>query len=147
MEFLLSKFEEKPRVFLSGSSFGGTIAFQMGLQDPSRYVGTVFLAPGLREVYQSKRYLKKLNSLLAWLVPKWPIPIPFSSKEVTKYNCDELIKNDPYYYKSGLVPASISAVLNAMEQVSKQYSSFNLPFLVFQGGYDKLVDLFAPLDL
>lgn len=105
------------------------------------------LAPALRDVYQSKKYLKKLNSFLTWIIPRVHIPIPLSSKEVTKYNCDELIRNDPYYYKSGLVPASISAVLNAMEEVSKEYSSFTLPFIIFQGGHDKSVDLFAPLDL
>lgn len=115
MEYLVSKFDKKPKVFLSGSSFGGTIAFKMGLLDPSRYAGAVLLAPALREVHQSKRYLKKLNSLLAWLVPRWHIPVPSSSKGVTKYNCDELIRNDPYYCNAGLVPASIAAVLSAME--------------------------------
>ena len=147
MDYLLSKFEERPKVFLSGSSFGGTIALKMGLLDSSRYAGVVLLAPALRDVCQSKKYLKKLNSLLTWIIPRWHIPVSSSSKEVTKHNCDELIRNDPYYCKSGLVPASISAVLDAMEQVSGQYSSFALPFIVLQGGHDKSVDLFAPLDL
>jgi len=38
-------------------------------------------------------------------------------------------------------------VLNAMDEVSMLYSKFTLPYILFQAGVDKLVDLFAPLDL
>jgi len=37
-------------VFLSGSSYGGCIIFQMIVNNPSRYVGAVLLAPALRNL-------------------------------------------------------------------------------------------------
>jgi len=33
----------------------------------------------------------------------------------TKYNNEQLIKEDPYYYKDRVVPGSIKAVLDALD--------------------------------
>lgn len=34
-----------------------------------------------------------------------------------------------------------------MDEISKQYQALETPFLAIQGGKDKSVDLFAPIDL
>jgi len=34
-----------------------------------------------------------------------------------------------------------------MDEVSTQYKEFNVPYILFQAGVEKLVDPFAPLDL
>lgn len=46
-----------------------------------------------------------------------------------------------------MVPGSITNILDAMEETSKQYQVLETPFLAIQGGMDKSVDLFAPIDL
>jgi hypothetical protein len=45
------------------------------------------------------------------------------------------------------VPGAITAILDAMEEVSKLYNALSVPYLAIQGGMDKSIDLFAPLDL
>jgi len=34
-----------------------------------------------------------------------------------------------------------------MNETSTRFSEFEVPYILFQGGVDKTVDLFAPLDL
>ena len=70
-----------------------------------------------------------------------------SSEDSTKFNQDERIKNDPYYYNDGLVPGSVRTILNSMDEISQQFKELKTPYIIFQAGVDKMVDPFAPLDL
>ncbi len=47
-KFILKKFTTKPKVFLCGQSFGGSICFKMSLANPEAYAGIIFLSPALR---------------------------------------------------------------------------------------------------
>ena len=40
----------KPKIIISGLSFGGTICFKMAIRNPKKYDFIVFFAPALREV-------------------------------------------------------------------------------------------------
>lgn len=50
IDFILTKFEKKPKIFLSGSSFGGTVVFKMIVNSPEKYSGTILLCPALRDI-------------------------------------------------------------------------------------------------
>lgn len=50
IDHLLSKFKEKPKVFLVGESLGGAVAFKMSLNQHEKYKGVIFLNPALREI-------------------------------------------------------------------------------------------------
>lgn len=50
VEYLLSQFESKPKIFLGGSSYGGTIIFKMGIINPEKYSGLILLSPALRDI-------------------------------------------------------------------------------------------------
>jgi alpha-beta hydrolase superfamily lysophospholipase len=47
---VINETKGKALIFLSGSSFGGSIAFKMSLRAKHKYAGIIFLAPALREV-------------------------------------------------------------------------------------------------
>ena len=46
-----------------------------------------------------------------------------------------------------MVPGSVRNVLNGINEVSSSFELFKTPYIVFEGLVDKIVDLFAPLDL
>ncbi|MFM7854625.1 MAG: serine aminopeptidase domain-containing protein [Flammeovirgaceae bacterium] len=51
VKHITDKYEEKnvkPRRFLVGHSFGGTIAFKVNLRNPNQFSGVIFLVPALR---------------------------------------------------------------------------------------------------
>jgi hypothetical protein len=54
---------------------------------------------------------------------------------------------DKRNYTGKIIPGTIRTVLNAMEEVSTEYHQLKTPYILFQSGSDKLVDVFAPLDL
>jgi len=58
-----------------------------------------------------------------------------------------MIKNDPYFYKGKIVLGSIRVLLNSVDEISRLYNLFNIPYITFQAGVDKSVDTFAALDL
>ncbi len=146
MDFLLSKFESKPKVFLCGSSFGGAISFKASLKNPEKYSGIVFLAPALRNLEERQAFLKKIGKFIGFICPRVRL-FSGTTEDSTKYNQDERINNDPYFYKDGLVPGSVRTILNAMDEVSQLFKDFKIPYIMFQAGVDKMVDPFAPLDL
>ena len=61
--------KKKPKIIISGLSFGGTICFKMAIRNPQKYDFVVFFAPGLREVPESLPILKQLGKALGYLFP------------------------------------------------------------------------------
>ncbi len=57
------------------------------------------------------------------------------------------IRGDKRNYTGKVIPGSIRTVLNAMDEISEEYHKLKTPYILFQSGSDKLVDVFAPLDL
>lgn len=49
-------------------------------------------------------------------------------------------------YNGKHIPGSVRVALNGIQEVEKCYKSFKTNYILFQGGVDKAVDLFAPLD-
>lgn len=90
--------------------------------------------------------MKKIGRLLGYLFPRYSV---LSQREdnATKYNIEDIIRGDEYNYTGPNVLGSVRVVLTAMEEVQKIFPSLEVPYLLFQGGMDKLIDLFAPLDM
>lgn len=86
IEFLLSKFEARPKIFLCGYSFGGTISFKMTLRSPEFYSGVIFLTPGLRDLAEDYYCTKKVMMFIGWLMPSLRLPIKTPSGLGTTYN-------------------------------------------------------------
>jgi alpha-beta hydrolase superfamily lysophospholipase len=48
IQVVLSRFENEPKVFISGVSMGGLVSFNLGVKYPKIIDGIIFLAPALR---------------------------------------------------------------------------------------------------
>lgn len=53
---------------------------------------------------------------------------------------------DPYVYKGKVIPGSIRALLEGMEEIENEWNQFSLPFLLIQSGVDKIIDPFLGID-
>ena len=146
MDFLLEKFQDRPEVYLVGESLGGAVVFRMSTRQPEKYKGVIFLNPALREIKDSQYYSKKFGKLLGYLAPKLKF-LGQSLTSATKYDTTKLQWSNPYLYNDKHIPGSVRVALTAMEEIEKSYQQFSNDYILFQGGVDKSVDLFAPLDL
>ena len=140
------KYEKKPHVFIAGQSMGGTICFKLAIRNKDLYKGIILLAPALRENYEADAFMKKVAKCIGYLFPTMST-VEQSYGTGTKYDLTEIIKSDPHNYTGKVIPGTVRTILNAMEEVEKMYKLLEVPYIVFQGGVDKLVDPFAPLDL
>ena len=104
------------------------------------------LAPALRDLTIKTPWLKILGKLMGVITPRWLL-VRGATNESSKYNSEQIIKNDPLFYLGPVVPRSARTVLNAMDEVSHMYDQLTVPYITFQAGLDKLVDTFAALDL
>lgn len=69
-----------------------------------------------------------------------------SFTSATKYDTTKVQTANPYLYNDRHIPGSVRVALTAMEEIEKSYKLFDRDYILFQGGVDKSVDLFAPLD-
>lgn len=88
-----------------------------------------------------------LASVLTCLLPPVRLFKESEFKMGTRYNDKEAILADKLNYNEGLVPHTATAVINAMDELTKVLHKVTVPYIVFQGTSDKMVDLFGPLDL
>jgi len=128
-----------------GESLGGAIAFKMTILQPDKYNGVIFLNPALREIKESQVIIKKIGKIIGYLIPKLKLTQQ-SFTSTTKYDTAERVKADLNFYNDRHIPGSVRAALNAMEEIENSYKQFKNPYILFQGGVDKSVDVFAPID-
>ena len=134
------------KVFLSGMSLGGAVAFHIALKNPNIARGVILLSPSIRENSQHYPLLKKLTLLLSLFLPYQQL-LRQTGRNGSRYRLDNYSKNDPYLYHGRLYPKTVRVLLSMMAQTRKQYKNLRAPYLLIQSGSDKLVDPFACLDL
>lgn len=85
----------------------------MGIRNPERYEGVVFLCPALRENRYASPYLKKVGKIVARLFPKqkW---LKQTFDDGTKFHQADRYRNDPYFYSDNMALASAANALKAM---------------------------------
>jgi len=66
---------------------------------------------------------------------------------INRYCCRRLFKEDRHNYLEGLIPGTFRVVISALDETSKKFNQFEAPYILFQGGVDKVVDPFGPVDL
>jgi alpha-beta hydrolase superfamily lysophospholipase len=88
VDHLVSQFETKPKVFLSGSSYGGAVILKMAVINKLKYSGLIFLSPALRDLKNSRFWMKKIGRLISWIIPRAHFSFELSTKDITRFNCD-----------------------------------------------------------
>lgn len=124
---------------------GGSVCFKLGLRHPERYAGVIFLSPALKENKEAQPFMKKVGRFIGTWFPKIKL-VDQKFTEGCKYDQTKLMMEDPYVYKGKVIPGSIRALLEGMEEIETEWAKFTLPFLLIQSGTDKMVDPFLGID-
>lgn len=45
----MAKFEQKPKIFLAGHSFGSAVILKMAVVKPEAYAGIIFFTPAIKD--------------------------------------------------------------------------------------------------
>lgn len=127
-------------VFLLGHSMGGLIASHYLIDHQANFRGAVISAPSIKVSDSISQATITLGKILSVLAPKAGVlalnanGVSRDPEVVTTY------LNDPLVFH-GKTPARLAAeLLSAMLRVATTADKITLPFIVVQGGEDKLVD-------
>jgi acylglycerol lipase len=127
-------------IFLLGHSMGGLIAAYYLLDHQGDFKGAVLSAPAVKVSDSISPVAITMSKILSAVAPKAGVlaldasGISRDPEVVTAY------VNDPLVFH-GKTPARLAAeMLKAMQRVTAEADKITLPFLVVQGGDDKLVD-------
>ena len=128
-------------IFLLGHSMGGLIATYYLLDHQANFNGAVISAPSIKVSESISAATITLSKVLSVLIPKAGILALDASAVSRDPQVVSAYANDPLVFH-GKTPARLAAeMLKAMQRVTAEVGKISLPFIVVQGGEDKLVDL------
>jgi acylglycerol lipase len=133
-------------LFCLGFSMGGLTSYHLGLTHAHLFEGIIMMAPALKNIRCNS--LTYLVNCLKTITPQYtqliypryglcnrnPALTPFSL-------------SDPYTYKGRMYLSTVHFLTNSMNSVSATFKDFQCPFLVIQGGTDKMVHPMGAFEL
>jgi len=133
-------------VFLNGQSFGGALAFKMSREFPGRFKGLVLWNPAILE-YKDHRAGKAVVKWLSGYIPTWGIaPSLKMGLAIRNPKHTDISWDDPLTYTGRVRPGTIKVVLGAMEETHARLEDITAPFVLVQGGSDKIVNPLGVFD-
>lgn len=127
-------------IFLLGHSMGGLIVTYYLLDHQADFKGAVISAPAIKVGESVSRLTITMGRILSKLAPKMGLLALDASGISRDPDVVTAYANDPLVFH-GKTPARLAAeMLKAMLRVTAEVGTITLPFIVIQGGEDKLVD-------
>ena len=148
-EAVLTQLVEKYKVrqiFLAGLSMGGAIAFRMAINNKFPYADLIMFAPSIRQHPEASPVMKKIAKFIGWLVPTLELSNKGGSSFCLKHKKCRF-EDDPLNYTGKIIPGSVRAVLNFIDECETMFAQLSTPYLMFMGGVEKVVDPFLAVDL
>ncbi len=127
-------------IFLLGHSMGGLIASYYLLEHQADFKGAVISAPSIKVSDNISKAIITIGKILSILVPKAGL-IALDAGDVSRD--PEVVKaymEDPLVFHGKTSARLAAELLKAMLRVTAEADKISLPFIVLQGGEDKLVD-------
>ena len=125
--------------FALGLSFGGLTSYHLSLKNPKLFDGVILMAPALKNNVGG--FLVKLSDVLSWMLPKKLRLIkPIYGRATSNPTITDDVKKDKYAFCDRACLSTISMLVKVMDRSPKTFNDYNCPFIIFQGGLDKLVN-------
>lgn len=97
------------------------------------------MAPALKN--QVGGFLVKTSKVLKALLPEYTkLTPPIYGKASRNPAITDFVKGDPYAYKGRVNLATTAFLVSTMDQSPDTFKNYKCPFLIIQGGADKLVN-------
>jgi len=134
-------------IFLTGQSFGGALAFRMSREFPARFKGLVLWNPAILEYKDQMKVGKAAAKFLSYLIPTWGVA-PSTKQGIALRNPKhtDLTWDDPLIYTGKIRPGTVQVVLSAMSEAHAKLGNVTAPYLLLQGGGDKVVNPLGAFD-
>jgi alpha-beta hydrolase superfamily lysophospholipase len=127
-------------VFIYGHSMGGLITCYYLLDHQADFQGAMISAPAIKVSDSISPVTIMLGSILSSIAPKAGVLALDATGISRDPNVVKAYVNDPLVFH-GKTPARLAAeMLKAMKRVTAEVSRITLPFIVIQGGADKIID-------
>ncbi|CAD8109352.1 unnamed protein product [Paramecium primaurelia] len=126
-------------VFLSGLSMGGMTSFRLAIQgNIPNLRGIILYAPAIKTLFSNLQ----INTIkfVGYIIPKYKLIKPKRGQTTKNPQVTEDLMKDPYTYSDELLPKTISTITVSMKECESMYGQLQTPWIVIQGGLDKLVD-------
>jgi len=112
---------------------------------PKKYSGLLLFCPALKDMKEMLWLKKKFSLFAKCLLPR--VRCGKISRKVPKYNQFDRISKDPHNIIDGVLLGNIANGHHVMLEIEPTFGDFEAPYILFQGGADKIVDVFGPIDL
>jgi alpha-beta hydrolase superfamily lysophospholipase len=127
-------------IFLLGHSMGGLITTYYLLDHQADFKGAVISAPAIKVSDSISKSTIFMGKILSTIAPKAGVLALDANNISRDPQVVQTYVNDPLVFH-GKTPARLAAeMLKAMLRVTTEVGKISLPFMVVQGGQDKLVD-------
>ena len=141
---MISLYPDLP-FFLMGMSLGALISYKLSLEFPKEFKGVIMLSPALRPIQNS--FFAGFGVFLGWVLSKPKTVKPKLDFALKNDYCKEKLLKDPYTYTEGTRLGTIKSVIQGMDDIDKTFTKFGVPFIIFVGGKDTIIDISASFEL
>lgn len=132
------QYENLPK-FALGLSMGGMTSYHLSLENPNLFDGVILMAPALKN--QIGGFLINLTGALSSVLPKKSkLTKPVYGKASKNPAITEFVKNDKYAFSERVSLSTINLLVSTMDKSPSTFKNYKCPFIIFQGGLDKLVN-------
>ena len=139
----MPKYKDLPK-FALGLSMGGMTSYHLSLEDPNLFDGVVLMAPALKNTVGG--FVLGLASGLSKILPqKSKLTKPVFGLAAKNPTITEFAKNDKYMYSDRASLSTLKMLLDTMSKSCETFKKYKCPFIIFQGGLDKLVKIQIPI--
>lgn len=137
---MVKGWQKDKAIFLLGHSLGGTIVSYYLLDHQDDFKGAIISAPAVKVSDSVSKFTIIMSKVLSRLAPKMGV-LALNANEISSDPAVvEAYINDPLVFH-GKTPARMGAeLLSAMMRITAEAGKISLPFIVVQGGEDRLVD-------
>ena len=134
-------------LFLLAHSMGGVVSLLYVLQHAPNLAGLLLSSPALKASNSVAPLLKRVAHLLGRLVPTLPV-LPSNHDHLSRNaSVIEHANQDDLFYSSGMRARTGSELLRAQRWLYEHMDELTLPFFVFHGTADSLIDPQGSRDL
>ena len=125
---------------------GGLASYYVSAMHPDWFKGAILMAPALKN--QVGGFLVGLSRFMHKILPEHTkLTGPVYGKASRNPAITEFVKKDPHAYSGRVNLSTTTFLTKTMDKSPETFKNYKCPFLIIQGGLDKLVHPMVAFDL
>lgn len=118
---------------------GGMTVYYLALKNPKLFDNVILMAPAL--MHNLPSFVPSITNFITNILPNSTRLLPpMADKSNRNPNVTEYRKKDPYCFNDRAYLSTMNIIVSVMSQSQTTFKDFSCPFMIVQGGLDKLVN-------